>query len=204
MPCNPGGPWTPCPMQTQHMKTKTDSQTEFRSGKNRNAICSVRTQTLDMHVLPSISPVTRHRSVTILLTHTGKEADGFSHRGSHQTAGFVIRNNSEQRAQNVFWISCGKVTFRIIHRTVKNKTLNITSQPVAVTIYLVSFEPDLSLLSRNPNVTLMWEDGTSGQREKQLEDIRVDGKSLFPQQHCSFFRRQYLSHTTMTPKKHKL
>lgn len=48
-------------------------------------------------------------------------------------------------------------------------------------IYLVSFEPDFSLLSRNPNVTLMWEDETSGQREKELKDIRVDAKSLFPQ-----------------------
>lgn len=36
--------------------------------------------------------------------------------------------------------------------------------------YLVSFEPDLSLLSRNPNVTLMREDGTYGQGEKQIEE----------------------------------
>lgn len=147
----------------------------------KTQVQSVRTETLDMHVLPSISPVTRHWSVTILLTYTGKEADGFSHSGSHQTAGFVIRNNLEQRAESVFWISCRKVTFRIIHRTVKYKTSNTTRLPVAGVIYLVSFEPDLSLLSRNPNVTLMWEDGTSGQREKQLKDIRVDGKSLFPQ-----------------------
>lgn len=48
---------------------------------------------------------------------------------------------------------------------------------VALVIYLVSFEPDLSLLSRNPDVTLMWQNGTYGQREKQLTNIRGGGKS---------------------------
>lgn len=64
------------------------------------------------------------------------------------------------------------VIFQIIPRTVKFKTLNITCLSVAVVIYLVSFEPDLSLLSRNPNVTLMWEDETCEQREEQLKNIR--------------------------------
>lgn len=80
--------------------------------------------------------------------------------------------NKEQRAECVFWAACRTVTFWIICRTVKFKTLNITCLSVAVAIYLVSFEPDLSLLSGNPNVTLMWEDGTCGQREEQLKNIR--------------------------------
>lgn len=37
---------------------------------------------------------------------------------------------------------------------------------VAMVVYLVSFEPNLSLLSRNPNFTLTQEDGTYGQKER--------------------------------------
>lgn len=51
---------------------------------------------------------------------------------------------------------------------------------VAVVIYLVSLVPDLPLLSRNPNFTLTQEDGTYGQKEREMKNI------LLPQSHSAF------------------
>lgn len=43
MPGNPGGPGMPCPMGTQHIKTKTDRQTMFRSKKQTHDLFSKET-----------------------------------------------------------------------------------------------------------------------------------------------------------------
>ncbi len=56
---------------------------------------------------------------------------------------------------------------------------------VSVMIYLVSFEPNLPLLSRNPNFTLMQEDGGCGQKEKETKNIRGNCNALRHHSHLA-------------------
>lgn len=57
---------------------------------------------------------------------------------------------------------------------------------VAVVIYLVSFEPSLPLLSRNPNFTLRQEDRKYRQGEREMKNIRGNGNFLLCQTHSAF------------------
>lgn len=63
---------------------------------------------------------------------------------------------------------------------------------VAVMIYLVSFVPNLPLLSRNSNFTLMEREGTHAgrwmryrQKEREMKNIRANGSFLFGQSHSA-------------------
>lgn len=127
-----------------------------------------------MHVLPRVSPVTRHRSCHDF-------ADAHRQRGRWFFTQWLSSDSwichPEQRTKSKELNACfGQRAGQLhigLYVGLNLKTLNITCLSVAVVIYLVSFEPDLSLLSGNPNVTLMWEDGTCGQREEQLKNIRA-------------------------------